>query len=61
MERVSGPIDPELCNGCMLCKKVCPVDCISGIKKELHTIDQALCTKCGSCLEVCKPDAVLVE
>ena len=54
-------IDPEACTGCTLCKRVCPVSCISGEKKEVHTIDQALCTKCSSCLEVCKDDAVVVQ
>ncbi len=51
----------ENCTGCMACLKVCPVNAISGKRKEIHKIDQSKCTKCGSCLQVCKFDAVLVE
>jgi len=51
----------ERCTGCMACLKVCPVNAISGKKKEVHTIDQKKCTKCGSCAEVCRFEAILVE
>ena len=56
-------IDPELCKGCGLCLKKCPVDCITGDKKKPHTIDMERCIKCGTCLEVCpdKWSAVVVE
>ena len=54
-------IIPERCTGCMACLKTCPVNAISGKKKEVHVIDQSKCTKCSSCLEVCKFEAVLVE
>jgi len=46
-------IEPEKCVGCMLCLKSCPVDAISGSRKEVHVIDQNLCIKCGACYEIC--------
>ena len=54
-------IDPEKCTGCTACSRVCPVDCISGEKKEPHEIDQDLCTRCGSCIEKCRFDAILIK
>jgi len=51
-------IDTEKCKGCMLCKKVCPVDAISGEIKKPHLIDQAKCIRCGSCVEKCKFEAI---
>jgi NADH-quinone oxidoreductase subunit F len=51
-------IDPETCNGCRACVRACPVQAISGERKEVHAIDQELCIKCGACLEKCRFDAV---
>lgn len=48
----------ENCVGCTACARKCPVNYISGEKKEVHEINQDLCIKCGNCLEVCKFDAV---
>jgi NADP-reducing hydrogenase subunit HndC len=51
-------IIPENCVGCTACARNCPVNCINGERKQLHTIDQSLCIKCGACLEKCKFNAV---
>jgi NADH:ubiquinone oxidoreductase subunit F (NADH-binding)/Pyruvate/2-oxoacid:ferredoxin oxidoreductase delta subunit len=51
-------IIPENCVGCTACARNCPVNCIAGERKQLHTIDQSLCIKCGACLEKCKFNAV---
>jgi len=57
-ELIEYGIDPEKCNGCMLCARKCPTDAISGEQKQVHTIDTSMCIKCGICYEVCRFDAV---
>lgn len=54
-------IVPEKCTGCMVCAKKCPVDAISGERKEPHVIDQELCIKCGDCYSRCNFDAITVR
>jgi len=50
---------PELCKGCGLCKRKCPVEAITGEKKEAHKIDPDKCIKCGTCAQVCKFNAIV--
>ncbi len=51
----------DKCIGCGVCKKKCPVDVISGEKKEKHIIDQENCIKCGECFQVCPVDAIIKQ
>jgi len=50
---------PELCKGCGACLRKCPVNAITGQKKEAHVIDVDLCVKCGTCAQVCKFNAIV--
>jgi NADH-quinone oxidoreductase subunit F len=54
-------IDPELCNGCGLCRVKCPEKIVSGEKKKPHSIDNLDCIKCGICFNSCKFGAILVK
>lgn len=53
-------IIPEKCTGCTVCAKKCPVDAISGERKQIHLIDQQACIKCGDCYGRCKFEAIRV-
>lgn len=48
----------DLCTGCTLCFRNCPVGAITGERRQAHFIDQSLCIKCGVCYEKCKFNAV---
>ena len=55
---LSFRIDPQLCVGCTLCSRNCPVDAIIGERKEAHFIDTTKCIKCGTCKDKCKFNAI---
>ena len=46
------------CIGCRLCLKACPVDCIVGAAKVMHTVISAQCTGCKLCIPVCPTDCI---
>lgn len=63
---VEGPltvavIDEHWCIGCTLCIKACPVDCIVGTHKRMHTVIESQCTGCELCLPACPVDCISLE
>ncbi len=51
-------IDDVLCKGCGVCIKKCPVNAITGERKQVHAINEELCIKCGACIDACKLKAI---
>jgi NADH-quinone oxidoreductase subunit F len=49
----------DKCTGCTLCSRKCPVEAITGERKQKHEIDQDKCIRCGRCEEACRFDAIL--
>jgi len=54
-EIIAGP-----CTGCTVCARNCPVEAISGERRQLHVIDAETCIRCGICQQVCNFNAIQV-
>ncbi len=59
--RALAVIDEDWCIGCTLCIKACPVDCIVGASKLMHTVIDPLCTGCELCVPVCPVDCIAMR
>ncbi len=56
--RALAVIDEGWCIGCTLCIKACPVDCIIGASKAMHTVIDEQCTGCELCVPACPVDCI---
>ncbi len=56
--RAVAVIDEAWCIGCTLCIKACPVDCIAGASKRMHTVIEDDCTGCELCVPACPVDCI---
>ena len=56
--RTLAVIDEAWCIGCTLCIKACPVDCIVGASKQMHTVIESQCTGCELCVPACPVDCI---
>jgi electron transport complex protein RnfB len=54
-------IDEAWCIGCTLCLDACPVDCIVGGPKSMHTVIEARCTGCELCVPACPVDCIALR
>ena len=54
-------IQDPICTGCTVCARNCPVNAISGERRQVHHIDDGACIRCGICVQVCNFNAIAVE
>ena len=58
---LTAVIDEQRCIGCKLCIEACPVECIIGTGKMMHTVINAQCTGCKLCLPACPTDCITMQ
>lgn len=68
--RMLAEIDPEKCNGCRICEKVCPTIAISmrdrrpdesGPGRKVAVMNDAACYNAQACFEVCPASAITMH
>ena len=48
------------CDGCGICKEICPVDAIEGEQSQQHKVITNKCIGCGICVPKCPPAAISI-
>jgi heterodisulfide reductase subunit A len=64
LEPVVAWVDPDLCNACGRCVRVCPFHAITGgdAKQKIKaTVIEAMCHGCGTCAPECARDAITIR
>jgi electron transport complex protein RnfB len=57
-QKMVAVIDEQVCIGCTLCIRACPVDAILGATKQMHTVIADECTGCKLCVDPCPVDCI---
>jgi heterodisulfide reductase subunit A2 len=56
---ITAKIDPDKCNACGLCARVCPYHAIEGGKEQgYYRVIEAACQGCGTCVPECRFGAI---
>jgi len=58
---ITYEILPDVCTGCTVCARNCPVNAISGERRQAHIIDPDTCIRCGICMQVCNFNAIEIN
>jgi heterodisulfide reductase subunit A len=68
IEPLMGVLDVDLCNGCAICKAICPFEAIqmktekvNGKEKIRAEILEAVCQGCGVCSSACPAKAIKMK
>jgi heterodisulfide reductase subunit A2 len=63
VEAITAEVDPDLCNSCGLCAKVCPYNAITvDTQAKLPAkVTEAACSGCGTCAAECPKQAITMN
>jgi len=58
---MSVEIDHKLCDGCGICVKICPMDCLRMDENKIAFMKYDECWYCGACTLDCPLDAIILR